>query len=136
MKSIIVILKWWWCDNDDDMGNAVSLPESKNSCPVCAAEGKPVSAFIGCPRGECRLRDLPDGVKSRIRELRGCRHLRSHLYSMGFVPGTEVVVYGYGETGCRVQLRDICVVLDPETAGCILCDAAHGAKTGTSACRA
>lgn len=113
----------------------MSLPETKNSCPVCAAEGKPPPAVLGCPRGECRLRDLPDGEKSRIRELRGCSHVRSHLYSMGFVPGTEVVVYGHGETGCRVQLRDICVVLDPETADSILCDTTHGGEADPLTCR-
>ncbi len=76
--------------------------------------------------GECRLRDVPDGVKTRVRELRGCRHLRSRLYSLGLTPGAEITVHGHGDGGCRVEVRDTCLVLDCESADNILCDEVAG----------
>lgn len=101
---------------------AIFRPKGKGSMngldntPVCAAcsARKP---------GECCLRDLPDGALTRVRKLRGCPNLRSRLYSLGFVPGTEILVHGHGTAGCRIEVRDTCVVLDGESAGCILCDA-------------
>lgn len=91
-------------------------------CPVCSAKeaGVPVSEI--CPRGECLLKDVPHGVRTHVRELRGCRQTRSRLYSLGFTPGTEITVYGQGDAGCRVRVRDTCVVLDCDSADSILCD--------------
>jgi len=77
-----------------------------------------------CPHhdaGENCLMDLPAGTRVRVRELRGDRRLRSRLYSMGLLPGTEVTLCGRNDTGCRIQVRDTCLVLDCESAGSILC---------------
>ncbi|MDR3074127.1 MAG: ferrous iron transport protein A [Deltaproteobacteria bacterium] len=67
------------------------------------------------------LQDMPEGVCVRVREISGCGKLRSRLYAIGFTPGVEVLVCGQGENGCRVQVRDICVVLDRDSARSILC---------------
>lgn len=74
-------------------------------------------------RAACRLHDLPDGVRACVRELRGCRHLRTRLYALGLTPGAEVTVRCHGNAGCRVEVRDTCVVLDRESADSVLCDA-------------
>ena len=103
------------------------VSDSEFACPVCSAEG--TAAPAGETRlfpGECRLRDLPDGARTHVRELRGCRHLRSRLYSLGLVPGTAITVHGRGDAGCRVEVRDTCLVLDCESASSILCDAVAG----------
>ena len=110
------------------------LPDTDVACAVCAAERKPDLAPLPFPHGGCRLRDLPDGTTARVRELHGCSHLRSRLYSLGIVPGTEITVHGQGDGGCRVQLRDTCVVLDCESAGCIMCDGVHGRDAGRFSC--
>ena len=91
-------------------------------CPACA-EREPAGGICPHGAGGCCLRDLPDGARTHVRALRGGRQSRSRLYSLGFVPGTEVLVSGRGEAGCRVQVRDTCVVLDCESACNILCDA-------------
>ena len=70
----------------------------------------------------CCLREMPAGVRTRVRELRGCGRSRSHLCALGFTPGTEITVYGRGANGCRVRVRDTCVVLDCDSAENILCD--------------
>ena len=101
-------------------------PDSKFSCPVCSTEETAGAPVTVCPHGECRLQELPDGARTHVRELRGCRHLRSRLYSLGFIPGTEIMVQGRGDAGCRVQVKDTCVVLDSESADSILCDAVGG----------
>lgn len=67
------------------------------------------------------LLDLPPGTRVRVRELRGNRRLRSRLYSLGLLPGAVVTLCGRNSTGCRIQMRDTCVVLDCESAGGILC---------------
>ena len=73
-------------------------------------------------RAACCLRDVPEGTSVRVRGLRGGGGMRSRLCSLGFTPGTEVTVCGRGLGGCRVQLRDTCVVLDRDCAENILCD--------------
>ena len=92
------------------------------SCSACLAEGKSIPLPEACPHGECPLSDVPDGTRTHVRELRGCRQLRSRLYSLGFTPGTEITMHGRGDAGCRVEVRDVCVVLDCDSAGSILCD--------------
>lgn len=98
---------------------AIFRPEERGcmnalkNTPICPA----------CNPGECCLRDLPEGALTRVRKLRGCPNLRSRLYSLGFVPGTEILVHGHGDAGCRIEVRDTCVVLDGESADCIFCDA-------------
>lgn len=69
----------------------------------------------------CRLRDIPEGGRARILRIRGCGRMRSRLCAMGFTPGTTVTVCG-GGAGCRVQVRDICYVLDCDCAENIVCD--------------
>ncbi len=100
------------------------------SCPACSTGKKAeISASETCPADECPLNDIPDGVRTHVRELRGCRQLRSRLYSLGFTPGTEITVYGHNDAGCRVQVRDTCVVLDCESADNILCGETRHPKT-------
>ncbi|SBW09068.1 FeoA family protein (modular protein) [uncultured delta proteobacterium] len=105
--------------------------------PACGAEGGLSPASEACPRGNggCRLRDLPDGVRTHVRELRGCQRLRSRLYSLGLVPGTEIIVRGQGDTGCRIEVRDTCVVLDCESAANIVCDEVGGGRDAPDPCR-
>lgn len=91
----------------------MNVPDSR--CPLPAAT---------CPyhdAGENCLMDLSAGTRVRVRELRGNRRLRSRLYSLGLLPGTEITLCGRNDTGCRIQVRDTCVVLDCESAGSILC---------------
>lgn len=88
---------------------------------------------VTCP-GQCCLREVPEGKHVRVRGLRGGGGMRSRLCALGFTPGTEVTVYGSGENGCRVQVRDTCVVLDCGSAENILCDAESGAETLHSLC--
>lgn len=98
-------------------------------CPVYPAEEDALASSAAWPYGHagCRLRDLPDGVRTHVRALRGCQRLRSRLYSLGLIPGVEITVRGHGEAGCRVEVRDTCVVLDRESADSVLCDAAGAA---------
>lgn len=94
---------------------------TKDQYPPPAA-GEPVEG--ACPHecGECRLSELPDGVRVRVRELRGGRHLRARLYALGLVPGTEITLCDHGDSSCRIQVRDTCLVLDGESADSVLCE--------------
>ena len=86
------------------------------------------AACVGAQR-ECCLREVPEGTHVRVRGLRGCGGVRSRLCALGFTPGTEITVCGSGENGCRVQVRDTCVVLDCGSAESILCDDDSGGGT-------
>ena len=101
----------------------MNTPGSEDRYPPCPVARATVDA---CPHecGECLLPELPDGARTRVRQLRGGRHLRSRLYALGLVPGTEITMCGHGDSGCRVQVRDTCVVLDGESANSVLCDEA------------
>ena len=70
-----------------------------------------------------------DGIAARVNCVRGCDGIRSRLCALGFTPGTSITVYEGGECGCRVQVRDTCVVLDSDSAENILCDAGSGVET-------
>lgn len=67
------------------------------------------------------LHDMPEGQPAQVRELRGCRQTLSRLCALGITPGVEITLCGKGGNGCRVQVRDTCVVLDGDCAGSILC---------------
>ncbi|GHV53645.1 iron transporter [Deltaproteobacteria bacterium] len=73
-----------------------------------------------------RLRDMPDGARLLVREIHGCRKTRSRILALGLTPGTEIVVSGAAVNGCRVCVRETCIVLDPESAGNILCAPSPG----------
>ncbi|MDL2209403.1 ferrous iron transport protein A [Desulfovibrio sp. OttesenSCG-928-O18] len=86
------------------------------------------------------LRDMPEGTPVRVREVRGCRKVLSRLCALGITPGAELTLCGRGEGGCRVQVRDTCIVLDRDCAESILCvpprctDGRHG-HHACDACR-
>lgn len=84
--------------------------------------------------GQCSLRDLPDGARARVRAFQGNPRVRSRLHALGITPGTDVLMCGRGVNGCRVQVRDTCVVLDCEVAGNIFCDARHGDAPACGIC--
>lgn len=109
----------------------MNAQESGSLCPVCS-EKEPAAGVCPHVRSGCPLRELPDGARSRVRVVRCGQGLRSRLYSLGFVPGTEIMMNGHGDAGCRVQVRDTCVVLDCESADSILCDAAD--EAGAPSC--
>lgn len=71
----------------------------------------------------------PEGKAARVNSVRGCDGIRSRLCALGFTPGVSITVYEGGGSGCRVQVRDTCVVLDPDSAGNILCDTGSGVET-------
>jgi Fe2+ transport system protein FeoA len=70
----------------------------------------------------CCLYNLPEGACARVHSLNGCRDVCARLHALGFTPGAEVVSCGAGARGCRVRVRDACVVLDEDVAHSILCD--------------
>ena len=102
------------------------------SCPACSAENAGIPESETRSGGACLLKDIPDGVRTHVQKLRGGRQLRSRLHSLGFTPGTEITVHGQGDAGCRVLVRDTCIVLDCDSAGNILCDEiGHSGTTAT-----
>ena len=60
--------------------------------------------------------------------------MRSRLCALGFTPGAEILVYKGENAGCRVQVRDTCVVLDNDSAESVLCDAGSGVATIRALC--
>ena len=104
------------------------------SCPVCSAKKTGSLESEAYSGGACLLKDIPHGARTHVRKLRGCRQLRSRLHSLGFTPGTEITVHGQGDTGCRVQVRDTCIVLDCDSAGNILCDDINHPETTAALC--
>lgn len=91
----------------------------------CCCEAAHENACTALPEEceECCLGNYPTGTRLRIRKLRGCGAITSRLYALGFTPGTTLIVCGSGGAqGCRVQVRDTCMVLDACASGVIVCD--------------
>ena len=72
------------------------------------------------------LLDMPSGCMLRVEELTGSPSVRSKLYSMGILPGTEMELRGQGcNKGCVcVRVRGCTLVLGESMAKCIFCRAA------------
>lgn len=69
------------------------------------------------------LLDMPCGRKLRVEELTGSPSVRSRLYSMGILPGTEMEVCrpSDGSSCLCVRVRQSSLVLDETMAGSIMC---------------
>lgn len=69
------------------------------------------------------LLDAPAGRKLRVERLNGSREIRSRLYSMGILPGTEVEVYNAARgKGCVcVRVRQGSLVLGESMAEAVCC---------------
>lgn len=92
--------------------------------PVAEEAGEAVVAGHDAGEELC-LRDMPEGAPARVRKLRGCEKTLSRLCALGITPGVEIILCGKGRNGCRIQVRDTCVVLDCDCAGSILCAPPH-----------
>ena len=82
------------------------------------------------------LLDAPSGRKLRVDHLNGSREIRSRLYSMGILPGTELEVYNASRgNGCVcVRVRQASVVLG-ETMAEAVCYADEGPCQAAESCR-
>lgn len=67
------------------------------------------------------LLTAPQGRKLRVEELNGTREIRSRLYSMGILPGTELEVNSCptGKGCVCVRVRQGSLVLDENAAGAV-----------------
>ena len=115
------------CHNEAEM-------EKANAAPAATKRIISKNDACGTMHNECCLRDMPEGAHARVRDVRGCARVRSRLCSLGFTPGTQITVYGRGANGCRVQVRDTCVVLDCDVAESIVCDFLPRGVTVAEAC--
>lgn len=113
-----------------DQYSADKIPFEENRDihgPLPEAAPGPAPAASRDEAGECCLRDMPEGARAKVRKLRGCRRTLSRLCALGITPGTEIVLNGLGSNGCRVQVRDTCVVIDCDSAESIVCASPFGA---------
>lgn len=69
------------------------------------------------------LLEMPGGCKLRVEELNGSPSVRSRLYSMGILPGTEVELrrQSCNKGSVCVRVRGSSLVLCESMANCILC---------------
>ena len=69
------------------------------------------------------LLDAPRGRKLRVEQLNGSREIRSRLYSLGILPGTELEVYNAARgKGCVcVRVRQGSRVLGESMAEAVCC---------------
>lgn len=68
------------------------------------------------------LLDVPCGKKLRVQELTGTPSIRSRLYSLGILPGTEMEVCKNGGSQCVcVRVRQSSVVLGDGMAEAVYC---------------
>ena len=70
------------------------------------------------------LLDAPAGRKLLVKRLNGNREIRSRLYSMGILPGTELEVRraGHGKGCVCVRVRQSSLVLGESLAEAVCCD--------------
>lgn len=70
----------------------------------------------------CCLLDAPCNEKLRVEELTGNPQIRSRLYSLGILPGTEIEVCRNGEKGCVcIKVRQSCLLLSEDMAESVFC---------------
>ena len=69
------------------------------------------------------LLDAPRGRKLRVEQLNGSREIRSRLYALGILPGTELEVYNAARgKGCVcVRVRAGSLVLGESMAEAVCC---------------
>lgn len=72
------------------------------------------------------LLDMPAGCKLRVEELTGSPSIRSKLYAMGILPGTEVELcrQGCGKGSVCLRVRQSSLVLGESMARSIFCSTA------------
>lgn len=82
----------------------------------------------------CSLLDVPAGCRARVVALSAAPAMRSRLYALGFLPGTEVeVCTDCGGPGSRrVRIRDACLVLGENMAEHISCIIPGGGRRSGS----
>lgn len=73
------------------------------------------------------LLDMPAGCKLRVEELTGSPSIRSKLYAMGILPGTEVELcrQGCGKGSVCLRVRQSSLVLGESMAKSIFCSTAE-----------
>lgn len=74
------------------------------------------------------LLDMPAGCKLKVEELVGSPSVRSKLYAMGILPGTEVEVsrQACGKGSVCIRVRQCSLVLGEGMAKCIFCRTLDG----------
>lgn len=70
---------------------------------------------------QCCLLDLPKGQTARISHMDTSGRDLARLCSLGFTPGAEVTLCSANQGGCRVQVRDTCLVLTDDVARDVFC---------------